>query len=131
MSRRIEDLIPEMQVLAKAFAEKMVDAGIRFCFTCTYRSQDEQDALYAIGRTMPGSKVTWAPISKHTSRTAFDIAILKDGKPCWDIKVNVNANDVPDYEEAGIIGESVGLVWGGRFSHADLPHYQLPEQKED
>ena len=126
MSRKIEDLVPEMQEKARAFAGLMAEAGIPFMFTCTYRSQEEQNALYAQGRTKPGRKVTWVKVSRHTGRTAFDIAILKDGKPTWDGKVSVNANDIPDYVEAGQIGESVGLKWGGRWlKNTDWPHFEL------
>lgn len=81
-------------------------------------------------------KVTWTLNSKHIidlddgnpendSSRAFDIVLLKDGKASWDIKVSVNGNDIPDYTEAGMIGESVGLKWGGRFSSPDYPHFEL------
>jgi peptidoglycan L-alanyl-D-glutamate endopeptidase CwlK len=103
----------------------MAEVGIPWMLTCTYRSQDEQDKLYAQGRTKPGKKVTWVKVSRHTSRVAFDIAILKDKKPVWDIKININNNEIPDYTEAGQIGEECGLVWGGRWSTPDFPHFEL------
>lgn len=86
--------------------------------------------------------VTWTLASRHLidlddSRTdndlarAFDVAILANGKPTWDIKVNVNKNEIPDYVEIGKLGESVGLVWGGRFKNRrtgkacpDYPHFE-------
>jgi peptidoglycan L-alanyl-D-glutamate endopeptidase CwlK len=125
MSRKIEDLILEMQEKVREFAGKMAEVGIPWMLTCTYRSQDEQDKLYAQGRTKPGKKVTWVKVSRHTSRVAFDIAILKDKKPVWDIKININNNEIPDYTEAGQIGEECGLVWGGRWSTPDFPHFEL------
>lgn len=125
MSRKIEDLKLSAQILAREFAVKMAEAGIPFMFTCTYRSQEEQDALYEQGRTKPGKIVTWTRASKHTERRAFDIAILNQGKPIWDVKVDVNENDIPDYQEAGKIGESVRLVWGGRFKSPDYCHFEL------
>ena len=127
MSRKIEDLLPEAQEKFREFAGKMAEAGIPFMLTCTYRSQDEQNALWRIGRSEPGRKVTWTRKSRHTVRTAFDIAILKDGKPCWDVKASVNENDVPDYFEAGQIGEACGLTWGGRWRTPDFPHFELKE----
>lgn len=83
------------------------------------------------------NKVTWTLASRHIvdlddgntgndKSRAFDIAIIKDGKATWDVKVNVNQNDQPDYLEAGSIGESVGLKWGGRFKSPDYPHFELP-----
>ena len=125
-SRKIEDLVPAMQLRALRFAGAMASAGIPFMFTCTLRTVAEQLELYAQGRTKPGAKVTWVQHSKHQDGLAFDIAILKDGKPTWDVKVSVNDDDIPDYEQAGVIGESLGLRWGGRFKKTpDYPHFEL------
>ena len=124
MSRKIEDLTPSMQEKVRQFTILMADAGLPFIITCTYRSQAEQNELYKQGRSKPGLKVTWTTNSRHTDRDAFDIAIVKDGNPVWDVKVNVNINEIPDYLEAGQIGESIGLVWGGRWGKPDYPHYQ-------
>ncbi len=82
------------------------------------------------------NKVTWTLASKHLvdlddgnkendKSRAFDIVITKNGKATWDVKVNVNQNEQPDYLEAGSIGESVGLKWGGRFKSPDYPHFEL------
>lgn len=115
-SRKIEDLIPEMQTLAIAFKWAMEDAGIDFIFTCTFRSQKEQNALYAQGRTKPGNIVTWTRNSKHTQREAFDIAVLKAGKITWDTK---------DYMQPGQIGMEIGLNWGGIWKKSkDYPHFE-------
>jgi peptidoglycan LD-endopeptidase CwlK len=115
MSRSITDLIPEMQEKFKAFAAIMDEQDVDFIVTCTFRSQLEQNALYAQGRTTPGKIVTWTKNSRHTQRDAFDIAILKNGKITWDDS---------DYLGAGNIGESVGLVWGGRWHQPDSCHFQ-------
>ena len=125
MSRKIEDLIPEMQIKAKEFAGKMAEEGIPFMFTCTYRSQEEQDVLYRQGRVAPGKIVTWTHNSRHTKRDAFDIALLLKGKPVWDIKIDVDNDHVPDYQEAGKIGGSIGLEWGGNWKRPDYPHFQM------
>jgi hypothetical protein len=129
MSRKIADLTPEAQAKFNLFAGRMAEIGIPFMLTSTYRSQAEQDELWGHGRngdTRP--KVTWTRKSRHTGRTAFDIAILLDGIPVWDTKVNVNENEELDYFEAGDIGERVGLEWGGRFKpKPDYCHFQLPK----
>jgi peptidoglycan L-alanyl-D-glutamate endopeptidase CwlK len=148
MSRKIADLVPEMQEKAKEFAAKMAEVGIPFMFTRTRATVAEQTALYAQGRQDLAEvnrlraivgwspirarensyKVTWTMKSRHLDGEAFDIAILSDGQPTWDAKVNVNHNDIPDYVEAGQIAESIGLTWGGRFKNADLPHLELPKE---
>ncbi len=116
MGRSASELTPEMQILYAQFETEMFKAGIQYILTCTYRSQEEQDRLYALGRTEPGTKVTWVKKSRHTDREAFDIAILKDGKITWKTE---------DYSDAGRIGEEVGLVWGGSWKTKDAPHFEL------
>ena len=63
---------------------------------------------------------------------AVDFAIIKNNSSVtWDLKADVNADSIPDYEEIGKIGESVGLTWGGRFKNSkgepqpDCPHLQV------
>jgi peptidoglycan L-alanyl-D-glutamate endopeptidase CwlK len=126
-SRKIEDLLPELQEKAKLFAVRMAEAGIPFMFTCTYRSPDEQLQLFRQGRSTPGPIVTWTTHSQHCLRRAFDFAILKDGKPCWDLKADVNDDDVGDYAQAGKIAEELGLQWGVVVNgkRTDLAHVQL------
>jgi peptidoglycan L-alanyl-D-glutamate endopeptidase CwlK len=128
-SRAIKDMHSDLQVKYLAWAGLMGQDGIPFMLTCTYRSQDEQDELWRKGRDtedniIDKSKVvTWTKVSKHTSRRAFDFAVVKDGKPTWDLKVNVNKNDQPDYIEAGKLAEKVGLRAGYRFG--DYCHIEL------
>jgi len=155
-SRKIEDLTPKLQLLYSLFKAKMDILEITFIVTCTARLVKEQVALYAQGRQtlkevnalrkMAGfylikenenKKVTSTLKSKHLidlddgilendKSRAFDIAITKDEKVTWDLKVNVNENEVPDYIEAGRIGESVGLVWGGSWKNfKDYPHFEI------
>jgi len=126
-SRKVSDLDPKMQPKAMLFATKMAEAGLPFMFTCTRRSEEEQRQLYWIGRRgLNGERpVTWTLKSKHIVGLAFDIAILKEGKPTWDMKVSVNDNDIPDYLEAAKIGKLCGLRCGIEFG--DAVHFELPE----
>lgn len=120
MSRKIEDLTPETQELYREFDRRMKEANQDYIITCTYRPQEEQDALYAQGRTKPGKKVTWTRNSRHTQRTAFDIARLVNGKISWRVL---------DYKQAGKIGQEVGLIWGGSWKTPDMPHFELPKKE--
>ena len=105
---------------ATAFVAAMDKAEIPFVITCTRRTQAEQDALYAQGRTKPGPKVTWTLKSKHIDGKAFDIAIMVNGKPDW----NMNRMDL--WKHAGSIGVSCGLTWGGNWEKLkDYPHFQI------
>lgn len=125
-SRKIEELLPELQEKFHDFRQLADEAGVQFMITCTYRSQEEQDELYEQGRTKPGRKVTWTRHSKHTDRMAFDIAVLNESnQPTWDTKADIDKDNIDDYLELGEIGEQVGLVWGGRWKSPDYPHFQL------
>lgn len=121
----IKDLLPELQVMAVKFLteanRRLGNSGITAKIISGHRGKEEQDALYAQGRTKPGKIVTNAkfPKSNHNHRRAFDIGLFK-GKEYL--------GESPLYRELGPIGESVGLAWGGRFkSILDLPHYELPK----
>jgi peptidoglycan L-alanyl-D-glutamate endopeptidase CwlK len=89
--------------------------------TCTHRSNAEQNALYAQGRTRPGKIVTNAKggQSNHNQypSPAFDIA-FKDasGNIHWDMAL---------FKQFALIAKRCGLAWGGdwiRFK--DLPHFE-------
>lgn len=55
----------------------------------TYRTQDRQDELYALGRTKPGVQITWTLDSYHTQRRAADVAFAGpepySGSHPWDL----------------------------------------------
>jgi peptidoglycan LD-endopeptidase CwlK len=116
-SRKLTDLHPLMQPLVVDFLARVEMEGIDLLVTCTYRSDEEQAALYAIGRTKPGRRVTNAPPgrSMHNFRfggkpasLAVDVVPLANGKPVW------SAAD-PVWQKVGEIGEAAGLEWAGRW----------------
>jgi len=124
MSRRIEDLLPPVQVRARALVKAAQDAGIDLLITSTYRSNEEQAALYAQGRTKPGLIVTNARPgdSYHNWRCAFDVVPLKNGKPVW----NTTGLDGDLWRKIGEMGEAVGLEWAGRWTGKlrEMAHFQ-------
>lgn len=121
MSRKLEDLVNELQPIFYKFQDAMEEAGIDFIVTCTRRTQAEQDALYEQGRSKPGKIVTWTRKSKHIEGKAFDIVIMENGKPDWNVTH-------PNWTKAGEIGMSIGLDWGGAWIKSkDFPHFQLRE----
>lgn len=150
-SRDTKDLTLSMRSKYARFQAAMFEAGIPYIVTCTARTYLEQIALYSQGRepaaavnakrkeaglaplnaTEASRVVTWTLHSRHITTAdkplaeAFDIALLdRQGKATWDIKADIDADRIPDYEEAGRIGEACGLTWGGRWKSPDYPHFQ-------
>lgn len=120
-SRKIEDLTPDLQAKCREWEARMAEEEIDYLITCTKRSQEEQDALYEQGRSKPGKIVTWTRNSKHIEGKAFDIVVIENGKPDWNITN-------PNWTRAGEIGRSCGLVWGGAWARSkDYPHFELAE----
>ena len=115
-SRKVEDLLPELQKMCWEFLSL---GGTML--TSTYRDDEAQDALYAIGRTKPGRIVTKLKggQSMHNHRRAFDFVIMRHGKPIWDSE---------DYAWYGKKAQELGLVWGGSWSKfKDVYHCELPK----
>lgn len=116
--RVIQTLLPEVQPKARALVHAAAAHWIHIEVTSGYRSYDEQDELYAQGRTKPGVIVTNARggYSSHNFGTAFDITVFEGLAPKWD---------GPEYATVGQLGKEIGLSWGGDWSTPDEPHFSL------
>ncbi|MBU3180295.1 peptidoglycan-binding protein [Clostridium psychrophilum] len=117
-SNSIKSLNPRVAVLAQKFLDLTIANNLDVRITNAFRSWNEQDRLYAQGRTMPGSLVTNAQggDSYHNWGLAFDASPYENGKI---------SNDIEKYKKMGQLGQQVGLEWGGTFiSIVDLPHFQ-------
>ncbi len=78
------------------------------------RTFQEQDDLYAIGRTKPGKKVTNAKggQSVHNYGFAVDIVLIIDGKTAsWDVKKDWDVDGVADWDECVKIFAKHGSAW--------------------
>jgi peptidoglycan L-alanyl-D-glutamate endopeptidase CwlK len=122
-SRSLDDLHPEIRPMVDDFLTACSAAGLDVLVTCTRRSNAEQAALYASGRTAPGYVVTDAPAgrSAHNFGLAIDIVPLVNGKPDW------KGSD-PVWKQIGQIGVAAGLQWAGSpgFPFPEEPHFQHP-----
>jgi peptidoglycan L-alanyl-D-glutamate endopeptidase CwlK len=115
----IATLRPEVQPYARALVHKAAQAEITIKVISGYRSYEEQDALYAKGRTAPGDIVTNARggHSNHNFGIAFDIGVFEG---------NSYLGDSPKYKAVGALGMELGLEWGGNWTTiVDQPHFQL------
>ena len=140
MSNKVEDLEPITRQKCREFlaeCERLMLPPIRV--THTLRSMDEQMHLYAKGRKR--TPEGWTVVdrtqivtraqpgqSAHNFGAAFDICVQgHDPYP----------EDQELWNAYGAAGESVGLVWGGRWKNlVDRPHFEtrtwrsLPQPQE-
>jgi len=117
--KNILTLNPRVQPYARSFIQKAAAAGITIKIISGLRTYAEQNALYAQGRTAPGSIVTNARggYSNHNFGLAFDIGIFSGSK---------YLEESPLYAAVAPIALDLGLDWGGSWKILqDLPHYQL------
>ena len=124
MSRDITMCHPRLQVLADNLVAECKKQGLQVKIGECFRSVQEQNELYAQGRTKKGSIVTYAKgsdcSSMHQWGVAFDV-IRNDGKGAYN-------NSDGWFDKVGKIGKALGLEWGGDWtSPVDKPHFQLSD----
>lgn len=112
--------------LAKAAAAPL---GCDYVMISGHRTWDEQNALYAQGRTKPGPKVTNARggYSWHNYGVAADFGVFK-GKIYLDGGSPAQRTLAERVHAAcAVHAESCGLEWGGTWmgKSCDPPHYQI------
>ena len=111
-------VIPVLKSKCCKFIVAAEAQGMNLRITSGYRSVDEQNALYAQGRTKPGNIVTKAKggQSNHNFGLAFDVVEIKNGVALWD----------NDWNKIEKLGKKFGFEWGGDWtSFVDLPHFQM------
>ena len=102
----IATLLEEVRPMARALVQKAAANGIQIKVISATRTFAEQDALFAKGRTAPGSIVTNAQggFSNHNFGLAFDVGVF-EGKKYMP--------ESPKYAAVGALGLELGLEWGG------------------
>lgn len=120
--RDVTQLHPELQEKIKELMRLCEEAGLALGIAECLRTVEEQDALYAQGRTKPGSIVTYARGSAYGSQHQWGIA--------FDFYRNIPGHAYDDlnfFAEVGALAKSIGLAWGGDWKDfIDRPHLYLP-----
>lgn len=117
----IATLDQRVRAAAAKFVKRVNDElCIKLKVTSAYRSKQDQDALYAQGRTKPGRIVTNARggQSNHNSGKAIDVyMVLEDGSIATE-------DEVPP--EVVKIAKEEGFEWGGSWKGKlrDGPHFE-------
>ena len=120
MDTSLDSLDPQFWLTAIEFLARTVEARVPVVVTNTRRSADEQAACVARG-------VSWVKHSKHEAGRALDVCPISIYSGGGATKLDWNPDD-PVWERLGALGESVGLVWGGRWSpHRDVSHFEAPD----
>ncbi len=115
---KLSALHPLMQTKAQALLANAKAKGLSVWVVDGLRTIAEQDALYAKGRTAPGSKVTNVKGggSYHNYGVAIDVVFT--GPQPW--------GEQHDWKALGQAGVEAGLEWGGNWtSFIDRPHFQI------
>lgn len=116
--------IAELHPVYQPYVIKLINTAyqklkITWVITDGYRSPAAQGSL-------SGGVTNAGPLqSYHQYGLAIDIVSVRDGK----ITYLSNGNQsITDSKAIGLIGEQLGLVWGGRFTTKngpDYPHFEL------
>ena len=117
--KRLQSLHPAIRMLVRDFiidANKLYDGDL-IRISAGYRTCQEQDKLYAQGRTDDKTIVTNAKggYSIHNFGLAFDIVGIKDGKVDYSL----------DWTSLSTLAKEKGFDWGGDWkSIKDNPHFE-------
>src|SRR5215831_19476832 len=102
----IGTLLSEVQPYTRALVTKAAANGITIKVISDLRTYEEQNDLYAQGRTKSGKIVSNARggYSNHNFGVAFDIGVFEGSR---------YLEDSPKYKAVGAFGMDLGLEWGG------------------
>lgn len=152
-SRDLRHLQPRTrQKVERALAACRADpelgrVGLTVLVTCTWRSDEDQERLYAQGRTEPGPIVTRARAGesdhnkvnakKEPASSAVDIVPLRYGKPVWgtggdgldENPADDHTDDLEAWQRCAVHFKREGLRWYGEpgSPFRELPHFHDPE----
>jgi peptidoglycan L-alanyl-D-glutamate endopeptidase CwlK len=133
---KLQGVHPDLQVRVPKIIQAMAVLGYEMRVTDGVRTQDEQQELYAQGRTTPGPDVSFKrPLGRTVTNAdglsrrsnhqpvqgfgkAVDCTFWIGGIPSW-------ADDLP-WELYGAMAKALGLKWGGDWKSPDRPHIELP-----
>lgn len=120
---------------------KLLGKGVRLRFAYTTRTNEEQNELYAQGRTKlfdkNGKRLGIVTNSKggqsiHNYHLAWDIMLLLDKngdgvfeEGSWNTILDFDKDGKSDWMECVEYFKSIGAEWGGDWKFIDKPHFQI------
>lgn len=114
-------MITDVNALHPFFRDKVLDLieqceakGIELAFVETYRTHAKQNEYKGMGKKYTRSG---GGKSKHQYGLAVDVVPIVNGEAQWD--------NIVLWRKIGVIGERLGLRWGGRWRHPfDPGHFE-------
>lgn len=117
-----DQLHPELRAKLTKLRTMCEAQGLALGISECLRTVEEQDELYAQGRTKPGAIVTYARGSDYGSQHQWGIA--------FDIYQNIPGHAYDDpafFVNVATLAKGIGLAWGGDWTgFVDRPHLYLP-----
>jgi hypothetical protein len=115
------EMITDVNALHPYFRDKVLDLiehckakGIELAFVETYRTHAKQNEYKGMGKKYTRSG---GGKSKHQYGLAVDVVPIINGEAQWD--------NLALWKKIGIIGEKLGLRWGGRWRYPfDPGHFE-------
>lgn len=136
--QRIELLHPKLRdEVTSIYTQQIAPAltGDYYCrFAYTLRTFEEQDQLYAQGRTKlfneKGERLgiitnAKAGASFHNYGLALDIVLISGKAASWNVTKDYDQDGISDWMEIVNIFKKNGWTWGGDFkTFKDYPHFE-------
>lgn len=130
--RSIDNLVGIHPVLVKVMKIAICGTPVDFTITDGVRTTEQQQKLYAQGRTVPGAIVTNCDgvtrKSNHQAKEdgygyAVDIYPFVNGK----VQVNdaKNLSVIADHIIKVASANGINIQWGGNWKMKDYPHFEL------
>lgn len=110
--RWLDKLDPNFRKKVELFLKEVWD---KVFITESWRSQERQEYLYSLWRTIPGKAVTWTLTSEHTKWLAIDIAFK------WK---ELYPKDIYKWREISEIAKKYWIDWWYDLWKTDKPHFQ-------
>lgn len=121
--KRLATCHPDLQRLCNELIKE-----IDFTVIFGHRSVEEQQKLYAKGRSAPGPKVTNCDGIRFKSRHNYKPSLAVDLAP-----YPIDWQDIERFKDLGARAKQVAdrlgikVSWGGDWKWKDYPHFELPK----
>lgn len=124
--QRLAKLHPIFAARVRGLLDAMESDGINILVTQGLRTREEQDALYAQGRTKPGPIVTNARGGQSQHNYGLAVDLCPDDLLQAGLQLDWNASH-PAWKKLLATAPRFGLAEGDSWSFKDTPHFYPAE----